>query len=126
MAPVGQNSAPRRLDRTRRTIGDAAVNEDPALLQRILDEHRNAPHPGLEGAALRVHIALHAVIEKQLADGQPAEVRRALKRLTDGRLTRHEAVHILCNVASEEFTEVMGGGRSYDETHYVERLKQIM
>src|SRR5438477_2458621 len=60
--------------------------------------HRNPPpsHPPLmspEG-----HVAMHVIIENQLASGEPTQVRAALGRLRAAGLGRHEAIHAIASV----------------------------
>jgi len=53
------------------------------------------------GQSIHLHAALHAVVENQLALGEPLEARRALSRLVAGGSTRHEAIHAIGGVLAE-------------------------
>ena len=71
----------------------------------IEDFHR-AARINLPKAARRSHAAFHAVVESQLALNQEP-VARALQRLMDQGLSRHDAVHAIASVLAEElFDEV--------------------
>ena len=61
----------------------------------VEDHHRRA---GVRVPNMRVHAGTHAVIESQAALGNELPVRRAIQRLMDGGLDRHEAVHAVGSV----------------------------
>lgn len=54
-----------------------------------------------------LHSAIHAVVENQLASGEPQEVGRALARLLAGGLDRHEAVHAIGSVVAEQVFKIL-------------------
>ncbi len=89
------------------------VDQDE-LMARIEQEHRRHPHPGLKGARLRLHVAIHAVVETQLLEDKPAETAATLARLQAEGLDRHQAVHAIGTVVSSEIFEVMQEGKAYD------------
>jgi hypothetical protein len=49
---------------------------------------------------IRAHAAAHAIVENQLAEGLP-EAKRALDRLLDDGLDRHDAIHAIGSVLME-------------------------
>jgi hypothetical protein len=63
--------------------------------------HRTA-RIGLPNA--RVHAALHAIVENQVALGVDAVV-RAMQRLVDQGLSRHDAVHAVASVLTDQLYE---------------------
>jgi hypothetical protein len=103
------------------------MNDDERgrLLARVAREHEENPHPGTEGERLRLHLAIHVVVETQLAEGKPTEVQRTLARLTAGGMERHQAIHAIGHVASEEVVACLSTGRRYDEERYVQRLQAL-
>jgi hypothetical protein len=80
------------------------------LMQRVLHEHENDPHPGMTGARLRVHASLHVVVETQLRIGDPPATRKTLERLLDSGVDRHKAIHAIGSVVVAEMTAVSEGG----------------
>jgi hypothetical protein len=96
-----------------------------ALMARIEKEHRSAPHPGIAGPRLRLHVAIHTVVETQLLEGRPAETAVTLARLEAEGLDRHGAVHAIGTVVSSEIFEVMQEGKAYDEARYVTALRAL-
>jgi hypothetical protein len=101
--------------------------EDQAkLMQRLQREHAETPHPDVEGGRLRLHLAVHAVVEGQLAEGRPATVERTLARLLAEGLSHHDAVHAIGVVAAEEVVVCLSDPeRTYDEARYSARLEAI-
>jgi hypothetical protein len=100
------------------------VDQDQ-LLAQIDKEHRESPHPLEGGVPMRLHVTLHTVAETQIRLGAPAEVAETLQRLMGQGASRHDAIHAICNVVSEEVVQVMGKQRAYDEARYVARLKAL-
>ena len=69
----------------------------------VEDYHRRA---GVRVPNMRVHAAAQAVIESQAALGDELPVRRAIQRLMDGGLDRHEAVHAVGSVLANTIFEI--------------------
>lgn len=80
-------------------------------------------HPPIDNS--RVHAALHAVVETQVAAGQPPEARRALDRLMAEGLTRHDALHAVGTVASEFLLQVLQRGQRFDAEAYAKGLRAL-
>ena len=75
----------------------------------------------------RLHAAIHAVVENQVALGEEVVV-EALERLQKEGLNRHEAVHAIGMVLGEHIYDVLKeGGEVTPELHapYFERLKHL-
>jgi hypothetical protein len=100
-------------------------SDQDALMAELLEEHQRDPHPNLSGERLRLHVAIHSVVEIQLRDGTPPETRAALQRLIADGLDRHEAAHAIGTVVADEMSAIMSQGRRYDEASYVERLRAL-
>ena len=98
--------------------------EGSELVNQIVEEHRQ-PHPGVEGDRLRLHLALHQVVEQQLVQGEPAETAATLDRLQHQGLSRHQAVHAIGSVVSAEVFEVLQERKQYDEARYLAGLRAL-
>ena len=72
-------------------------------LALVEDYHRRA---GIRVPNMQVHAAMHAVIESQAALGDELPVQRAIQRLMDGGLDRHEAVHAVGSVLANTIFEI--------------------
>ncbi len=84
---------------------------------RAVREHARMPRP-------RLHAAVHAVVETQLASGAPAETRRALERLLAGGLPRHEAVHAIGLIVANATAAALDG-RAFDAGDYARELEAL-
>jgi hypothetical protein len=100
-------------------------SDDDAIMREVTALHDREPHQGLSGERLRLHIAIHTVVETQLRDGTPPEATATLARLQAEGLDRHEATHAIGAAVGEELYEVMSEKRRYDEARYVSRLRAI-
>jgi hypothetical protein len=57
----------------------------------------------------KAHSVVHAIVETQLAMDDPASARKALARLTDEGLDRHEAIHAIGSILAEHMFEAVRG-----------------
>lgn len=69
--------------------------------------HRDA-RAQLQRGARKLHAAVHAIVETQIATAHGPAV-RALERLMGDGLTRHDAVHAIGNVVAQHVHGVMQG-----------------
>lgn len=100
--------------------------DQTTLLERLRREHAGAGHPKVEGGRLRLHLSIHAVVETQLAEARPPAVGETLARLVEAGLSRHDAIHAIGVVASEEVVACLSDpALKYDEARYVARLRAL-
>lgn len=72
-------------------------------------------HEGIDtGEAPRAHAAMHAVIETQLALGDPPGARQGYARLRAEGLTRHDTIHALAAVLSEHLFRALSKHEELD------------
>ena len=83
---------------------------------RAYHERSGARMPSLQG-----HAIVHTIVESQLADGHAAAI-RALDRLVEGGLERHEAVHAVGAVLSRHLFRTMQGETPFDTAAYDSHL----
>ena len=81
------------------------MDEDERLTAVRQHHQSDVPHP-LAGNQDLHHI-LHAVLENQLAENNPLDARKALLRLVNEGLSRHEATHALGAELAEILFDVM-------------------
>jgi peptidoglycan/xylan/chitin deacetylase (PgdA/CDA1 family) len=72
-----------------------------------------------------LHATFHCVIENQLATGDPPEARLALERLTQKKLSRHEAIHRIAQIFVEEVFPMLKENRPFDRERYAQKLKKL-
>lgn len=95
------------------------------LHERILSEHRDAPHPPIDAGALKAHLLVHGMVEKQLLLDDPPQVRAALERLVRAGLGRHAAIHKIGEVVTREAMAMLRDGRELDPTAYAAGLERL-
>jgi len=97
--------------------------EDPERLDLVVAYvNKNEAH--LEESARRMHAAIHLIVENQLAskiDPTPA----VYARLKRQGLKRHEAIHAIGSVVSENMFALMDGRGNPDPADYSDRLKKL-
>jgi hypothetical protein len=79
----------------------------------------------IDGVNPFLHVTFHSIIENQLATGDPPEVRAALQRLLRKRLSRHDAIHRLAQVFTEELFPVLKQDRPFNQERYVRKLRKL-
>lgn len=90
----------------------------------LYHEQMTEPHPATPNLDLHVH--LHAIVENQVALGDPAAAPATLKRLIAEGLDRHEAVHAVGSVvASCIFEALQSPSRPFDPVAYARELEAL-
>jgi len=70
----------------------------------LVEQHHRLARTKLPN--LTIHAAFHAIVENQIALGMEP-VLRAMARLTNDGLTRHDAVHAIASVATENIYDIL-------------------
>jgi len=92
--------------------------DDPGLLdENGLTEDRYNPY---------AHISIHVIVENQLAEGKPPQIREHLERLQTAGLSRHDAVHEIAQAVTLMIHEVLAQNRAFDEARYLKALEDIV
>ena len=98
--------------------------DEGVRLMLVTDYHQGMDLPE---SRLRLHAAIHVVVENQIALGEQAVI-DAMNRLQAEGLSRHDAVHAIGMVVSEHLFEIL---RTENDdpvnkaTPYLDRLKQL-
>lgn len=72
-----------------------------------------------------LHAAAHVIVENQVALGDAFPARAVLLRLMEEGLDRHEAVHAIGSVLSEQLFSALRGGGADLNTQYMEKLNRL-
>jgi hypothetical protein len=72
-----------------------------------------------------LHVSMHGVIENQLEQSTPPEVRKALNALLKRGVSRHEAIHAIAYEFNMELFPVLKHARPFDDKAYKRRLEKI-
>lgn len=97
--------------------------EEGERLAAIIEYHE---YIGEELPNLNLHAAIHAVVENQIAMGEATPM-QTLERLLSERLDRHEAIHAIGSVLSEQIFNVLKGRQSNaaDASQYDRKLAKL-
>ena len=113
------------------------LDEEDARLAEVLEQHpeyadvwEEAQSMGTEevtrdGVNPFVHVAIHQTVENQLAENDPAQTAETLEVLLRAGYDRHQAIHMIGRVVSEEIFEILKERRPFDEDAYVAALEDL-
>jgi hypothetical protein len=79
----------------------------------------------VDGVNPFLHVSLHSVIERQLAEHNPVETEQAIFRLTRAGLDRHMAMHRIASLLAELISETVHGRGAQDIETYRRRLRAL-
>ncbi|MBI5509545.1 MAG: DUF1841 family protein [Deltaproteobacteria bacterium] len=101
------------------------ILEEEERLRAVVEHHRQlkGAHARLE--SIQAHAAMHVAVENQLADDQPLAVRVTMRRLVDGGLNRHEAVHAVGAVTARHLLAILQKKGTWDEAAYIRDLNAL-
>jgi hypothetical protein len=99
-----------------------ALEEDERLAE-IIEYHECIDE---ELPNLNLHATIHAIVENQIAMGEEAAA-QALKRLLSEKLDRHEAIHAIGSVLSEQIFDLLKGRQSnaHNTDQYDRKLAKL-
>ena len=72
-----------------------------------------------------LHVNMHSVIENQLEQNTPPEVRKALDSLLKRGASRHEAIHAIAYEFNMEIFPVLKHSRPFNNSAYKRRLEKM-
>jgi len=72
-----------------------------------------------------MHGSLHAIIETQIANGDPPATGRTVSRLVEDGLTRHAATHAVMEVLAHQLAGLGQGGARFDHERFEAELDQL-
>jgi len=120
-------------------LAGAELEGDEAVLARILKQHpeysdiweRAAdldPYEEvlLDGANPFAHVTIHQIVENQIAGRTPPQTAETLEALMQAGYTRHEAIHAIGRIVSDEIFEILRDERPFDEAGYVQALRELV
>ncbi len=79
----------------------------------------------VDGVNPIMHVSMHSVIENQLEQNTPPEVRKALDGLLKRGTSRHEAIHTIAYEFNMELFPVLKHSRPFNNNAYKRRLDKI-
>jgi len=118
-------------------VDESALNDDDRVLVEVMRMHPeyydlwgqldelSQEEIERDGTNPILHVTIHQIVENQIANGEPAEAAKTLQRLMKQGKTRHQALHEVGKVLTEEMFEVLKANRPYNERRYVARLRRL-
>lgn len=89
------------------------------LPQELTDDSGNVWSP-------RMHISLHAIVERQIANDEPRGVADIAQQLAESGVDRHEIRHIIAQPLAEQIWQVMHEGHAFDADLYLSELEEAI
>jgi len=114
-----------RYDPHEHIIADAWLALDESERKRLVERYHRRHQTRLPNET--VHALIHVIVEDQVALGDEFPARAVLLGLMKEGLDRHEAIHAIGSVLSEEFFAVMNGQETGGDinANYIEKLKSL-
>ncbi len=97
--------------------------DEDERVSAIIDHHDEM---GEDLPNSQIHAVIHAVVENQIAMGEQAPA-RAVERLVSEGLDRHEAIHAVGSILSEQMFNMLKGRQpgGHDADQYAQKLSKL-
>ncbi len=102
-----------------------AIRADHPELDEALADGRDHVTVAGEPMNIRLHLAMHEVVAKQLADDDPPEVYETARRLLDAGYDRHEVLHMLARPMASQIHATLTDRQPYDPARHVAALRAL-
>ncbi len=103
----------------------ALRHEHPEFEQALKEGRREIE--GVDGSMKpRLHLAMHEIVAAQLLDDSPPEVWDTAARLLDAGYERHEILHMLGRLFSDQVWEALHDKHPYDRERHVAALRALL
>ena len=117
--------------------GEILEDEEARLVQAMRDHPEYADLWGRlgelsdeqiqrDGTNPILHITIHQIIESQIVNGKPKETAQTVEALMQQGLDRHEAIHRVGAVMTDEIFHILKGIRPFDEARFVRKLGRLV
>ena len=126
-----------RLIWQKANLGGPLSDEDARLAQAMRDHPEHADLWGhldelsdeqveRDGTNPVAHVNIHVAVESQIANGEPKGTAETVEALMRQGLSRHEAIHAVGTVLTDEIYHILKDKRPFDEAGFVRKLKQLV
>lgn len=72
------------------------------------------------------HVTIHSMVERQLAQNEPNEVRELYEALLSRRMKRHTIIHRLGDILFTEIYHCLKAKRPFNNRRYIQKLKRLI
>lgn len=94
-------------------------------LQRAIRAGRGEIHLDGEAMSPNLHIAMHEIVANQIWDDEPPETWQTAQRLLEAGYDRHEVLHMLASVVSNDVYRVLAEGQPHDPERTLAGLAEL-
>lgn len=113
------------------------LDEEGRQLAQAMEQHREfhalwACAASLRGEAWELsginpflHVSLHAAVENQIQAGDPPEAAELMAALLEAGADRHEAIHLLAGVLTQQIWHMLKNKQPFDRAWYQLRLRYL-
>lgn len=91
----------------------------------LIEQHHESEGLNVDVPSPTAHAAMHAVVENQIAEGQPPETASTVQRLQREGLDRHDAIHSVASVLAGHIWEMQRHRRPFDQKKYLKQLRKL-
>ncbi len=105
-----------------------ALNDHPQWRQQLEDETLPDEIMGDDGEPMspRMHLTIHAIVERQLSADEPEGVVEIAEQLKQLNFSRHEIRHEIGRAVVNQMWCMQKEGCEFDEGRYLAELKEIV
>ncbi len=105
-----------------------ALNDHPQWRQQLEDETLPDEIMGDDGEPMspRMHLTIHAIVERQLSADEPEGVVEIAEQLEQLNFSRHEIRHEIGRAVVNQMWCMQKEGCEFDEGRYLAELKEIV
>jgi hypothetical protein len=109
---------------------DPGDDDDLQTLIEALHECGDLPWTGPEQmppgqpGAMRLHVAMHQIVARQIRDDGPPETWQTVQRLAGLGYTWHDIMHLIAALVTEDVHAALAGER-FDQASYLRRLANL-
>ena len=98
--------------------------EEEERIALVLDYHENLDEE-FEGESIRLHAAMHVVVENQIALGE-TYVENTVARIMRQGISAHEAIHAIAAILSEDIVSLLNSGeKEFYTKKYRRKLEKL-
>jgi len=90
----------------------------------LVQHHHKTAGIDFQKGAEELHAMIHVVVENQIAMGIDA-VSAAISKLLRQGLSRHEAIHAIGAIISEDIFEIVNSKQEFNKSRYRRRLDKL-
>lgn len=102
------------------------AGEHPALLRAVWEGREEVEGPDGLPVSPVLHLAIHGLVENQLATGDPPVVCEVADRLMVKHWDRHQAVHLFCVANIDELVQMLHDDSGFDPERFTRRVLQLL